>query len=56
MSKLVITFNDIEEWEKDNNYEPGTIEEWVEDGDWLAIGEALNIHNAYDIKLIKEDK
>ena len=55
MSKLIVTFNDIEQWEKDNNYEPGVIKSWVEDGDWSAIGEVFDICKAHNIEL-KEDK
>lgn len=55
MSSLVVMFNNIEQFEKDNSYEPGVIKTWVEDGDWSAIGEVFDICKAYNIEL-KEDK
>lgn len=54
MSKLIIEFNDIEAWEKENNYEDGVIKSWVEDGDMAAIGEVFDIYKASNI-ILKEE-
>lgn len=54
MSKVVIVFENIEQWEKDNKYEAGVIRQWVEDGNKSAIAEVFDICRASYIKIEEE--